>query len=64
MLVTKSILEQIEMRNESLKQSFSEYELNKDELKDESDYLFNLHHQMGKIDGVNELIQFLKEEII
>lgn len=62
MLVTKSILEQIEMRNESLKQSLSEYEMNRDEVRNESEYLFNVHHQMGMINGINELIQFLKGE--
>tara|TARA_B110000902_G_scaffold52312_1_gene60437 strand:- start:1080 stop:1295 length:216 start_codon:yes stop_codon:yes gene_type:complete len=63
MLVTKSILEQIEMRNESLKQSLSEYEMNRDEVRNESEYLFNVHHQEGMINGINELIQFLKGEI-
>lgn len=62
MLVTKSTLEQIEMRNESLKQSLTEYELNRDEVRDELEYLLNLHHQMGMINGINELIQFLKGE--
>lgn len=62
-LVTKSILEQIEMRNESLKQSLSEYEMNRDEVRNESEYLFNDIHQMGMINGISELIQFLKGEI-
>lgn len=54
----------MENRIESLKESLSEYEINRDEVENSIEYNQNVNLQIGMINGMSELLDLLKENII
>lgn len=60
----KNRIKQMENRIESLKESLSEYEINRDEVENSIEYNQNVNLQIGMINGMSELLDLLKENII
>jgi hypothetical protein len=59
----KNRIKEMENRIESLKESLSEYEINRNEVENSIEYNQNVNLQIGMINGMSELLDFLKGNI-
>ena len=59
----KNRIKEMENRIESLKESLSEYEINRNEVENSIEYNQNVNLQIGMINGMSELLDFLNGNI-